>query len=81
MIVKAGLAAVILAGLISPVLAYNAAPEQGLAARRAHCLAVTHSDEMAFESCVTGHAANPKAWAPIGQASSLSRPASERTTF
>ena len=81
MIVKAGLAAVILAGLISPALANNADADQRLGARRAHCLAVAHSDEMAFESCVTGHAANPKAWVPIGQESSLSRPTSERPTF
>ena len=73
MIVKAGLAAVILAGLISPVLASNAMADQREAARRAHCLAVAHSDEMAFESCVTGHAANPKAWVPVAQESSRSR--------
>jgi hypothetical protein len=81
MIVKAGLAAVILAGLVSPVLADNAAADQREAAQRAHCLTVAHSNEMAFESCVSGHAANPKAWVPFGQESSLSRQASGRATF
>jgi hypothetical protein len=63
MIAKTGLVAIMMFGFASPSMAYDAVSFQHDTAQRAHCLATTHS-EIAFESCVSGTPANPKAWLP-----------------
>ncbi len=80
MITKAGLVAIIVVGLTSPGMAYDAAFFQRDMARRSHCLATTHS-EPSYESCVTGTPANPKAWTPVAQGGSPSRGTSTGRVF
>lgn len=75
MIAKVGLVTIVMIGFTSPSMAYNANFFQRDAALRAHCLATTHS-EIAFESCVSGMPANPKAWVPISRHRSFSERAS-----
>jgi len=80
MIVKAGLAAIIVVGLTAPGMAYDATFFQHETHQRAHCLATTHS-ETSFESCMTGTPANPRAWVPVAQGRSLSKKLLARRVF
>ena len=80
MIAKAGLAAIVVVGLTSPGMAYDAVFFQHEMVQRAHCLATTHS-ETSYESCVSGSPANLKAWTPIAQGGSPSRETSAGRGF